>query len=215
MLQPPPRMHLREFAFQMPELTEDGRPVMVRHRSFKDVPALEGWIARNKPASVYASISTYWNPTCKEMEGKRLIYTDLSFDIDYDHMEAVVLREILEDREMPYEEAIEKARISASSLEDLVVNELGFPRKDLTRTFSGGRGFHLHCRNEDTYRLDHRMLKEITNYVRARGIEIDVTVTQDPHRVIRVPGSMHPRTGFLCQIIESFDSFKLPGVPLG
>jgi DNA primase small subunit len=52
-----------------------------------------------------------------------------------------------------------------------------FDFDDVTVVFSGGRGYHVHVRDEGVQRLDREARREIVEYVRPSGLELDDVVT--------------------------------------
>jgi DNA primase small subunit len=57
------------------------------------------------------------------------------------------------------------------SLLDFLVDDFGF--EDLTVVFSGGRGYHVHVRDEGVLGLSREERREVVDYVRGLGIEFD------------------------------------------
>ncbi len=80
-------------------------------------------------------------------------------------------------------------------------------------TFTGGKGFHLVLRDPDRSafatpdpRQRERVVREqrlaLLNRVIDDGHPVDSTVTADTRRIIRVPGSVHGTTGWICTIVS-------------
>jgi len=84
--------------------------------------------------------------------------------------------------------------------------------------FSGSKGFHVVCTDPLRYddpsplvREDKAKAarKEIISRVLAEGIAIDTKITADTRRIIRVPGTINSRTGYVCTVLPR-DQLKAP-----
>ena len=115
------------------------------------------------------------------------------------------------------------AEISGNSLEkskaDLVkfVNflEYEFDFACFSVVFSGRRGFHVYVfdfnpskfsnLSNDHYReqIEKDARKKIVEIVRAKGYDIDVNVSSDTRRIIRLPSTLHGETALKCTSIGS------------
>lgn len=148
-------------------------------------------------------------PQNRAMWRKGWLGSDLVFDIDYDKMDGVTADGILNDRGESWEHGIEVARAQAEELErDLLRGDFGL--RDVVCVFSGGRGFHQHVLDACIQSLTGEHRRQIVDYIVARGVEIDQPVTPDVHRMMRVPGSIHPKTGLECRIVSDIRTFKVP-----
>jgi len=85
--------------------------------------------------------------------------------------------------------------------------------------FSGKSGFHVYYWTWDDIptKFGHpkeriaafiRSRKELINRLRLEGIIIDETVTADPWRVLRLPGSLHWETGLVACKVLNLNDFK-------
>jgi hypothetical protein len=77
--------------------------------------------------------------------------------------------------------------------------------------FSGSKGFHVVCADDRRYhdpspfvREDRAKAarKEIRDRVLAEGIAIDTKITADTRRIIRVPGTINSKTGYVCTVLS-------------
>jgi DNA primase catalytic subunit len=160
---------------------------------------LQGWLTRYRPADVYYSTSCWLAP---ENLGRRegtplsdniLLSSDIAFDID---------------RSLFSVDNLEDARLDTLRLltfcrdEDLPVKYIAF---------SGSKGFHVIC--ADTVRYDaadprvredlaKARRKEILARVPEEGIDVDPRITPDTRRIIRVPGTIDSKTGYLCTVLN-------------
>jgi hypothetical protein len=84
--------------------------------------------------------------------------------------------------------------------------------------FSGSKGFHII--GTDTRQYGHEnptvredMAKEVRKKIVARalaeGIRFDAKITTDTRRIIRVPGTINSKTGFICTVL-SLDQISQP-----
>jgi DNA primase small subunit len=99
------------------------------------------------------------------MGGKEWRSSDLVFDLDADHLPSVVLGED------SYAEMLAKCKDALLRLLDFLETDFGF--EDLTVVFSGGRGYHVHVRDEAVQQLESDERREIVDYVRGIGLEFD------------------------------------------
>ena len=81
-------------------------------------------------------------------------------------------------------------------------------------SYSGSKGFHVVLKDLEREKFaieDPRLReeevkaarKELLSEVLAAGFPVDKTVTADTRRIIRLPGSVHGTTGWVCTIIDS------------
>lgn len=99
-------------------------------------------------------------------------------------------------------------------LRDLLAARWGF--EEFRAVFSGSKGFHLYVEDFDIrdfvtdVEADPRKREDQHPVVKARfteaavkaGIAVDVAVTLDPRRILRVPGTVHGKTLNLCEEVE-------------
>jgi DNA primase small subunit len=161
----PPAANEREWGY-IPFSTGGTR--MVRHHSFLDLTGgsdLGEFLARERPRHVYFSAGRYDDPGADSMGQKGWGGSDLVFDIDADHLPGV------DEETDPYGEMLEAGKDALVDLLDFLVEDFAF--RDLTVVFSGGRGYHVHVRDEGVLELSREERREIVDYVRGRGIEFD------------------------------------------
>ncbi|RLN01368.1 DNA primase small subunit PriS [Haloarcula sp. Atlit-7R] len=166
---PPPAANEREWGF-IP-WTEGPGETMVRHRSLLDLGEIEDFLGRRKPRHVYFSAGRYDEPSASTMAEKGWRSSDLVFDLDADHLPSVVLGED------SYAEMLEKCKDALLRLLDFLEDDFGF--EDLTVVFSGGRGYHVHVRDERIRHLERDARREIVDYVRGIGLEFDELVDEE------------------------------------
>src|SRR2546426_10853545 len=145
----PPRLTRREFGFMFWEAG-----MMQRHKSFTSGESLRGFMARQTPMHVYHSTAYYETPGAPTMEEKGWLGADLIFDLDADH--------IPKAKEMSYEEMLEAVKRKIILLhDDFLERDFGFDDKTLKIVFSGGRGYHIHVRDERIWNLGSHERREI------------------------------------------------------
>jgi DNA primase small subunit len=166
---PPPAANEREWGF-IP-WTEGPGETMVRHRSLLDLGEIEDFLGRRKPRHVYFSAGRYDEPSASTMSDKGWRSSDLVFDLDADHLPSVVLGED------SYAEMLAKCKDALLRLLDFLEGDFGF--EDLTVVFSGGRGYHVHVRDERIRHLERDARREIVDYVRGIGLEFDELVDEE------------------------------------
>ena len=197
----PPHIEQREFGI----IKKGGG--MWRHHAFNDVNKLRSFLIRHQPLHVYYSAAKYKRPSAKPYfiegiptsvrEAKGFIEADLIFDIDNDHLATPTIAE---------------AAYHADKLYWILRNT--FALKDLMMKFSGSRGYHVHVHDTCVQNLnghERALIAEyFTEYKNVRGrkaynknyVGLDVPVTTDLSRLIRLPGSIHGKTGKECRIMN-------------
>jgi DNA primase small subunit len=177
---PPPDADRREWGYV--PWTEGPGETMVRHRSVLDLGSLEGFLERQRPKHVYFSAGRYETPGASTMGGKRWLSSDLIFDLDADHLPAV------NPREDSYAAMLATCKDALFKLLDFLARDFGF--EDLTVVFSGGRGYHVHVRDEEIQHLERDARREIVDYV--RGLGVDATELIEREAVAGTAGRASP-----------------------
>ncbi|HDI31349.1 MAG TPA: DNA primase catalytic subunit PriS [Thermofilum sp.] len=173
---------------------------MIRHLSFSSSKALNEFLRKRVPKHAYYSSAYYGFPDAPVMSEKKWLGADLVFDIDVDHIPTPC--KILHDvwscmacgrsgmgfyEKCPYcgSERIEKetwvcticinvAKDEVLKLADILLSDFGVSENEMTVVFSGHRGFHLHVNNEVFKDLTQDARREIADYVRGLGLNIDI-----------------------------------------
>lgn len=191
-VEPPSSLEQREFGFLL--FKEN---VMIRHKGFARVEDLASFIKHNVPSHAYYSTAYYEMPE-EKMEDKGWLGADLYFDIDADHIPTKCSKvhdtwtckscgfagkgvppekcpacdgRSFEDRVWPCEVCLETAKQETQRLSDIMTVEFGFSPEEVSISFSGHRGYHLHVESEAVGELDSVARKEIVDYVTGVGLE--------------------------------------------
>jgi len=99
------------------------------------------------------------------MSEKGWLGADLIFDLDGDHLPGV------SDTDFPT--MIDTIQHQAWRLwSEFLKPELGFKEEYVQTSFSGHRGFHIHVRDPNLLHLDSNARREIVNYIRGEGIDV-------------------------------------------
>ncbi|WP_135661586.1 DNA primase small subunit PriS [Halorhabdus rudnickae] len=163
----PPDAHEREWGY-IPWTASPGE-TMVRHESLLNLGDLESFLARERPRHVYFSAGRYADPSASSMAAKDWRGSDVVFDLDADHLPSV------DPAEATYAEMLAACKDALLRLLDFLENDFGF--EDLTVVFSGGRGYHVHVRDDRIQQLEREARREIVDYVRGIGLDPDGLVT--------------------------------------
>ncbi|GAB3674423.1 DNA primase small subunit PriS [Halopiger thermotolerans] len=162
-LTPPPAANEREWGY-IP-WTEGPDTTMVRHRSLLELGNLSEFLVRKRPRHVYFSAGRFRDPGAKSMHEKEWQSADLVFDLDADHLPSVTLGED------SYAEMLAKCKDALLRLLDFLENDFGFQNMEIV--FSGGRGYHVHVRDENVLELEREHRREIVDYVRGIGLDFE------------------------------------------
>ncbi|MGC8672801.1 MAG: DNA primase catalytic subunit PriS [Thermoplasmata archaeon] len=159
-IQLPPRFAQREYGFMFFD-----REGMVRHMGFSSENEIIDFLIKNLPAHAYYSSAYYRDPKAQRMDDKGWMGADLIFDLDADHMVS---------GNFTYEEMLSVVKKEAKKLiYEFLLEDFGFNKKDLSIFFSGGRGYHIHVRNNKIYQLDSDERREIVSYITASNMSFD------------------------------------------
>ncbi|MFB6114222.1 MAG: DNA primase small subunit PriS [Halodesulfurarchaeum sp.] len=150
--------------------TEGPDSTMIRHRSAYDLGDLGDFLRRERPRHVYFSAGYYEDPSARQMAEKGWQGSDLVFDIDADHLPGV------DPAADSYESMLASSKDALLDLLDLLETDFGFG--DLRVVFSGGRGYHVHVRDESVRRTERAQRREIVDYVRGNGLSLESLVTK-------------------------------------
>jgi len=138
---------------------------MVRHQSIYDLGDVSDFLAREAPRHVYFSAARYDDPGANGMDEKGWQGADLVFDLDADHLPSV------DPEAATYAEMLAACKDALERLLDLLETDFHF--EDVTVVFSGGRGYHVHIRDDGLADLDSEARREIVDYVRAVDLDIE------------------------------------------
>jgi len=165
---PPPGANEREWGY-VPWTAGPGE-TYVRHNSLLDLGNLDEFLARERPKHVYFSAGRYDDPSATTMAEKGWRRSDLIFDLDADHLPAT-------SPEDSYAEMLAACKDALFRLLDFLETDFGF--EALTVVFSGSRGYHVHVRDAGIQGLDSDARREIVDYVRGIGLELDAVVEEE------------------------------------
>ena len=187
-LSPPPDAHLREWG-HIPWTPGSGT-TMVRHRSTYDLGNIDAFFAAEAPRHAYFSAARYDDPGASTMSKKGWRSADLVFDLDADHLPGV------DPEATSYAEMLAACKDALVRLLEFLENDFAF--EDLTIVFSGGRGYHVHVRDEAVRELGSEARREIVDYVRAVDLDTEnlihtVTERGTNKRVLRTGGGWGAR----------------------
>jgi DNA primase small subunit len=160
----PPGFARREWGFLFYEESPDrARPMqMHRHKSFNSVAELNDYLKGMAPSHAYHSAAYYQYPQAPTMQEKKWLGADLIFDLDADH---------LPNPPKSYSGMLGMVKNEMIRLiDEFLLDDLGFKEKDLDIVFSGGRGYHVHVRDERVRALKSPERREIVDYILGTGL---------------------------------------------
>ena len=159
-------------------------------------------IFQDNPADLYFSTSSWLNPIdlprlSDETRPHPILLNHLIvFDVDFSPLSL---------------ENLEQARLTTLKLHKWI--EENYDYELISISFSGSKGFHLFYDNLDRTLFSIENPKERENAVKEErtkllqqvlleGFKVDPRITADTRRIIRLPGSIHGKTGLLCHRIN-------------
>ena len=200
----PPRSTFRQFRLALDRPGGPPRFWKIDDR-IRDPETLRAWLLRLAPAHVYFTTSRWLDPQRLGPRDRRrrragypiahniLLGQELYFDID-----------------APGD--LDSAKRDARALLRLLGDE---GLRDLALVYSGSKGFHVHAYDFEPLFLprlpeDPRKREAAAQGARAdlvtrivnSGIGIDVDVTMDPRRILRLPGTVHGKTFNICEFVD-------------
>jgi DNA primase small subunit len=180
-IEPPFRFARREFA-AFPFAAET---MMRRHDAFRTAEEFRAWLPREVPRHVYYSTAYYRKPAEPTMAAKEWLGADLIFDLDSDHLRgAETLR---------YAEQLALVKTKLRELvDDFLFGDFGIDPRDAALVFSGGRGYHVHVRNDAFLSLTSPERRELVDYLVGSGFDPDRAITE---RSAEGPSSWTPSEG--------------------
>jgi DNA primase small subunit len=190
----------REWGFLFYEDAPDkSRPMqMHRHKSFNSLVELNDYLKSMAPQHAYHSAAYYQYPQAPTMLEKKWLGADLIFDLDADH---------LPNPPKSYSGMLEMVKVEIIRLiDEFLMDDLGFSEKDMDIVFSGGRGYHVHIRDERVRSLKSPERREIVDYILGTGLDSDRIFTKATKVV---EGFKGPKTTGVWQI-QGFDDDR-PG----
>jgi DNA primase small subunit len=157
---PPHRLARREFA-AFPFTTET---LMRRHATLRTPEEFREFLRRETPRHVYYSSAYYRRPAEPTMSAKEWLGADLIFDLDSDHLRGA------ETLDYAGQLALVKSRLIAL-VDDFLFGDFGIDPAATSFVFSGGRGYHVHVRDDRFQPLTSPERRELVDYVLGTGFD--------------------------------------------
>jgi DNA primase small subunit len=148
--------------------------MMRRHTSVADAGALAGFLAELVPRHVYYSAAYYAHPGHPSMAAKDWLGADLIFDLDADHLKG--------SESVDYAGQLDLVKRQLLRLyDDFLLGDLGVDPRETAIVFSGGRGYHVHVREERFRGLSSNERRELVDYVSGAGVDIAGMIDEVRH----------------------------------
>jgi len=181
----------------------------VRFERIKDIfrkeEEVKAAISRIVPRNAYHTPVKWLNPIYvakTKSEIDIMLSSPLYFDIDLD---------------MKTVDNFGEAKDTLKEL--LAFIETRFERKPDLVVFSGRKGFHVYYWKWDFDKMENLSPKErVASFIRERKkilfeleqseIRVDPTVTADPYRLMKIPNTLHGKTGLIARPIFNLASFN-------
>jgi DNA primase catalytic subunit len=171
-------------------------------RRISSVESFRKAIANDNPSDIYFSTSSWLEPIglpnlSDETKPHPILINHLiAFDIDFAPLSL---------------ENLEQARLTTLNLHKWI--QKNYDYELLSISFSGSKGFHLFYNDTDRSLFSIENAKErefavkqermkLLEQVLLAGFKVDPRITADTRRIIRLPGSIHGKTGLLCHRIN-------------
>jgi len=225
-LQPYGDVERREFALQLPSGS------FIRHLRFSAEEDARRAAARHGAVAAYHSVAVYEYPDVEDMEGKKMLGVDLFFDLDVkgDNVRES-LAKALEYGAALVDTLVEELGIPRPSIKVAYSGNRGvhvYADDERARTLTDKDARRLLAQYVTTsvLRAPHLPPSEaapdpcsLAPYGICRRIlfweaglpagvppeHLDFQVVVDTHRLVRIPGSLNPKTGYTCALLPSLD----------
>lgn len=165
-LETPPGLESREWGFLF--FDDSG---MRRHKSFFSRGELVDYVRAMVPRHVYHSAAYYERPGAPTMKEKIWQGADLIFDLDADH---------LKNAPKSYGGMLEMVKKETLKLLTFLLSDFGFGEGRISVVFSGGRGYHIHVRDQRILAFGSDERREIVDYLTGRGLVMDRFIHMAP-----------------------------------
>ena len=157
---PPHRLARREFA-AFPFTTET---MMRRHATLRTSEEFAEFLRREAPRHVYYSSAYYRHPAAPTMPEKGWLGADLIFDLDSDHLRGA------DGLDYAGQLSLVKTRL-LDLVDDFLFGDFGVDPASTSFVFSGGRGYHVHIRDDRFLSLSSPERRELVDYILGTGFE--------------------------------------------
>ncbi|WP_182013719.1 DNA primase small subunit PriS [Haloquadratum walsbyi] len=183
-----------------------GSTTMVRHQSLLELGTLDDFLHRTAPKHIYFSAARFNDPGATTMDQKDWQSADLIFDLDADHLPGV------NPDTTSYADMLTACKTELQTLLEFIDDDFNFDETQVV--FSGGRGYHVHVRDEQVRSLDSAARREIVDYIRAIDLNIETLIeTQSNHgttqRILKHRGGwgqrIHKRLVELIETLQASD----------
>ena len=163
----PPNFNKREWAFV---LFDDAYPrlIMRRHKAFSSFVDIGTYLETLTPAHVYHSTAYYKYPSATKMISKEWEAADLIFDLDAD--------QIIKGDVSSYSHMLSAVKEETKKLLTFLTEDFALNEDHIRVVFSGGRGYHVHVREERLTKLGSHERREVINYVSGNGLEAEYII---------------------------------------
>ena len=143
------------------------KKIAVRHISFDSVDKLRTYLVEDTPLYISYSTAYYEFPSNRPMEAKNWQGADIVFDLDAD----------LEGRRFPTEEQLEEVKNRTIRLiEEFLISDFGYSKKDLSINFSGGKGYHVHLNDDRVIQLSSDARRQIVDYIQGTMLDVNAFI---------------------------------------
>ncbi|MEM3875651.1 MAG: DNA primase catalytic subunit PriS [Candidatus Micrarchaeaceae archaeon] len=147
--------------------------ISFRHFSFKNINEFNSYAISKAPAYISFSSAYYKNPSARPMKNKVWLGSDLIFDLDANDLDLSCIK--IHGNSWVCKNCFDNIKNETIKLiEDFLIPDFGFSKNELKINFSGNRGYHVHVLNKAVAELDSDARKQISNYIKADNIDLEI-----------------------------------------
>jgi DNA primase small subunit len=148
------------------------RKIEARHMRIANPQELRAKLAIDAPLFISYSVAYYEFPDMRPMERKNWLGADLVFDLDADHLELPC--KARHGSKWVCDECLGAVKDESIKLvEQFLIPDFGFSRKEIGLNFSGNRGYHIHVTDKSVRELGAYARREIVDYLTGTGIDFN------------------------------------------
>ena len=169
----PDRMDQREFG-----VGDYETKIRFRHLEFKTHMDLKRYLIDKSPPFISYSAGYYKHPSFRPMENKLWTGAELVFDLDATDMKLPCQK--VHGTSWVCQTCLNSVKAETIKLiEEFLVPDFGFSKKEIAINFSGNRGYHIHINRESVLTLDTNAGKEISDYIAGTGVTFEQFFRQE------------------------------------
>ncbi|PIU02987.1 MAG: hypothetical protein COT55_00570 [Candidatus Diapherotrites archaeon CG09_land_8_20_14_0_10_32_12] len=183
-----------------------GKKIANRHLEFKNNYVFNDFLRREAPFYVSCSVAYYNKPSARPMQAKELMGSDFIFEFDADDLPTACknrhdlwfcancncygtgrletcpnCKGNTKIEDYICDECLNETKKQTKNLIDILINELGFKKEEISVSFSGHKGYHVKIKSEKVSKLTQEERNELIDYITKTGLSNKRIEYKYPH----------------------------------